>query len=110
MKEKYLKNHIDLARYAKALSHPARVQIIEILLSQSCCYSGDMANEIPIARSTLSQHLSELKDAGLIDGEIESPRIRYCVNLESWENAKNLFTAFLDKEIPLMDNSNSCRK
>ena len=80
-----------LARYAKALSHPVRLYIIEFCLNQSCCYSGDLAELLPIARSTLSQHLSELKDAGLIQGEINPPKIKYCVNREAWNEARALF-------------------
>jgi DNA-binding transcriptional ArsR family regulator len=79
-----------LARYARALGHPVRVYILELLASQSCCYSGDLSEVLPIAKSTLSQHLKELKQAGFIQGEIESPRIRYCINRENWEEAKQL--------------------
>ena len=81
-----------LAKYAKALGHPARISILEKLATASCCYSGDMAEEIPIARSTLSQHLKELKASGLIQGEINPPKIKYCINHENWAQAKNLFT------------------
>ena len=80
-----------LARYAKALGHPIRVYVIELLSKQSCCYSGDLSDELPIAKSTLSQHLKELKNAGLIQGEIEAPRIKYCINKKNWEEAQNLF-------------------
>lgn len=80
-----------LARYAKALGHPVRVYVMELLGNQSCCYSGDLSDELPIAKSTLSQHLKELKEAGLIQGETEAPRIKYCVNKENWEEAKRLF-------------------
>ena len=83
-----------LARYGKALGHPVRVYIMQLLANQSCCYSGDLSHELPIAKSTLSQHLKELKDSGLIQGEIEAPRIKYCVNKENWEEAKNLFKDF----------------
>jgi len=79
---------IKLARYAKALGHPVRVFIVELLSKQSCCYSGDLAEELPIARSTLSQHLKELKEAGLIQGEIHPPKIKYCINRENWEEAR----------------------
>jgi len=79
---------IRLARYAKALGHPVRVFIVELLSKQSCCYSGDLAEELPIARSTLSQHLKELKEAGLIQGEIHPPKIKYCINRENWEEAR----------------------
>ena len=80
-----------LARYAKALGHPIRVYVIELLSKQSCCYSGDLSDELPIAKSTLSQHLKELKNAGLIQGEIEAPRIKYCINKKNWEEAQGLF-------------------
>lgn len=85
----------QLARIAKALSHPARVYIMERLSGlNSCCTSGEMIGDIPIARSTLSQHLKELKYAGLIQGEIEPPKIKYCINKENWEIAQKLFINF----------------
>lgn len=84
-----------LARYAKAMGHPVRVYVLELLSKQSCCYSGDLSEELPIAKSTLSQHLKELKDAGLIQGEIEAPRIKYCINKNNWYEAKQLFNTFL---------------
>lgn len=83
------------ARYAKAMGHPIRLYVLELLSSQSCCYSGDLSEILPIAKSTLSQHLRELKDAGLIQGEIEAPRIRYCINKENWEEAQRLFRKIL---------------
>ncbi|MCK3684258.1 metalloregulator ArsR/SmtB family transcription factor [Maribellus sp. YY47] len=83
-----------MARYAKAMGHPIRMYVLELLASQSCCYSGDLTEELPIVKSTLSQHLKELKDAGLIQGEIEAPRIKYCINRENWEEAKALFKEF----------------
>jgi DNA-binding transcriptional ArsR family regulator len=83
------------ARYAKAMGHPVRLYVLELLSNQSCCYSGDLSDELPIAKSTLSQHLKELKDAGLIQGEIESPRIKYCINKVNWKEAQQLFKKFL---------------
>ncbi len=83
------------ARYAKAMGHPVRMYVLELLANQSCCYSGDLSEELPIAKSTLSQHLKELKDAGLIQGEIELPRIKYCLNKENWKEAQLLFKDFL---------------
>jgi ArsR family transcriptional regulator len=83
-----------MARYGKALAHPIRIYILELLSKQSCCYSGDLSHDLPIAKSTLSQHLKELRDAGLIQGEIEAPRIKYCVNKENWEEARKLFKNF----------------
>ncbi len=85
-----------LARYAKAMGHPVRMYVLELISKQSCCYSGDLSEELPIAKSTLSQHLKELRDAGLIQGEIESPRIKYCLNRENWKEAQILFKKFLE--------------
>lgn len=82
------------ARFAKALAHPIRVAILQMLANQSCCYHGDMSEILPIAKSTLSQHLNELKDADLIQGTITPPTVKYCINKESWEKAKNMFAAF----------------
>ncbi len=95
-KPKFSDHQDEIARVCKALSHPARVYIMERLSSmQACCTSGEMIGDIPIARSTLSQHLKELKYAGLIQGEIEPPMIRYCVHKENWEAAKILLQSFL---------------
>jgi len=95
-KPKFTEQQEQIARIAKALSHPARVYIIEKLLSlNSCCTSGEMIDDIPIARSTLSQHLKELKSAGLIQGDIEPPKIKYCINRENWQLAKVVMSGFL---------------
>ncbi len=84
------------ARYAKAMGHPIRMYILELLTKQSCCYSGDLSEILPIAKSTLSQHLKELKAAGLIQGEIEAPKIKYCINRENWEKARKLFQTYFE--------------
>ena len=86
-----------IAKYSKALSHPVRVFILEHLAGNKCCYSGDMADILPIARSTLSEHLKELKKAGLIQGEINPPYIKYCVNRTNWEEAKELLGNFFNQ-------------
>ncbi|PIQ15941.1 MAG: transcriptional regulator [Flavobacteriales bacterium CG18_big_fil_WC_8_21_14_2_50_32_9] len=83
------------ARFAKALGHPVRIAILELLNSQSCCFHGDMAEVLPIAKSTLSQHLKELKDAGLIQGDITPPSTKYCINRESFALAKLLINKVL---------------
>ena len=83
------------SRFAKAMAHPVRMYILELLSRQTCCYSGDLSEVLPIAKSTLSQHLKELKKAGLIQGEIEQPRIRYCLNRENWEKAQKMFKKML---------------
>lgn len=90
---------LKAARYAKAMGHPIRMYVLELLSKQSCCYSGDLTEDLPIAKSTFSQHLKELKDAGLIQGEIEAPRIKYCLNRENWKEAQDLFRKFLKIDI-----------
>lgn len=95
----YTEEQERLARYAKALSHPVRVFVMDFLANNldKCCYSGDMAEELPIARSTLSEHLKELKKAGLIQGEINPPYIKYCINRENWEEARLLLNNFFKR-------------
>lgn len=80
-----------LARIAKALGHPTRITILLFLASQDHCYFGDIHEELPVAKATVSQHLKELRAAGLIQGEIETPKVRYCINRANWELAKELF-------------------
>ncbi|MBI9068379.1 MAG: winged helix-turn-helix transcriptional regulator [Salinivirgaceae bacterium] len=94
MNEKDIK---DLARYSKALGHPIRIQILKVLTSSPCCYTGDIAEELPIARSTLSQHFKELKEAGLIKGEYNPPKIKYCINKENWDNAQRLLCGLFNQ-------------
>ncbi len=88
---------IQTALFAKALSHPVRVFILKKLSKMgTCCYSGDLVEELPIGRSSLSQHLKELKIAGLIQGETEPPFIKYCLNRENWDIAKKLFRHLIE--------------
>lgn len=84
----------QIARIAKALAHPVRIAILQMLASQECCYHGDMSEIIPVAKSTLSQHLKELREAGLIQGEITLPTVKYCINEENWQLAKTMFIDF----------------
>ena len=98
MKEiEFSENQKQIARFAKALGHPVRIYVLELLSKQACCYSGDLSEILPVAKSTLSQHLKELKKAGLIQGEIEAPKVKYCINRENWEKAKLLFEELLGK-------------
>ncbi len=85
-----------IARFAKAMGHPARIAILEFLAKRSTCYFGDIHEELPIAKATVSQHLKELKEAGLIQGEVETPKVRYCINRENWQLAKALLGEFFD--------------
>jgi ArsR family transcriptional regulator len=94
----YLEETEELARFAKALGHPTRLKILNYLENQSCCFTGDLLEVIPLAQSTISQHLKELKDAGLIQGEVNPPKIKYCIHQENWEKAKGLFHNFFSKE------------
>jgi predicted transcriptional regulator len=83
---------LQLAQIAKAMSHPVRVYILKKLSQMNtCCYSGNLVDELPVGRSTLSQHLKELKYAGLIQGEISPPYIKYCLNQENWKKARQLY-------------------
>lgn len=98
VKKKYFtEDQEQITRYAKAMSHPVRVFILDFLAQKKCCYSGDMIDDLPIARSTLSEHLKELKKSGLIQGEINPPFIKYCINQENWQQAKRLFDVFFQK-------------
>ncbi len=92
---KYENSSVELAAYAKALGHPTRIEILKHLDSQSCCFTGDLVDVFPIAQSTISQHLKELKKVGLIQGELNPPKIRYCIHRENWEKARLLFNNFL---------------
>jgi len=94
---KYGVNTEELAQFAKALGHPTRIAILKYLDSSSCCFTGDLVDVFPLAQSTISQHLKELKNAGLIQGELRPPKIKYCINNENWEKAKLLFIDFFEK-------------
>ncbi len=91
-KVEFNQEDIQLAQFAKAMSHPVRVYILRKLSHMNaCCYSGDLVDELPVGRSTLSQHLKELKYAGLIQGEIEPPFIKYCIHRENWDKLQTMF-------------------
>ena len=87
-----------IAQYAKALGHPARVAIIEFLLKHQSCFCGELVEELPLSQSTISQHLRELKNAGIIKGEIEGPRIGYCIDEEARDMMINLYASFTPRK------------
>jgi ArsR family transcriptional regulator, arsenate/arsenite/antimonite-responsive transcriptional repressor len=89
----------ELARLAKAISHPARIAILEHLARVKTCISGDIANEIPLARPTVSQHLQELKNAGLIKGNIDGQKIGYCLDLNGITQLNSLFGNLLAETV-----------
>lgn len=91
----YTEQEEEVARFAKALGHPVRIRILNLLASRSCCYTGDLTEEIPLAQSTISQHLKALKEAGLIQGEILPPKIKYCIQQANWKHAQQLFRDLL---------------
>ncbi len=93
----YKEDEIALARIAKALGHPARIVIMKHLAARADCCFTDILNELPIAQSTVSQHLSELKDAGLIRGNLTPPKVLYCIDPANWKKAQALFHNFLDE-------------
>jgi len=79
-----------MAKYAKALAHPARVAILQLLIKKQACICGDIVDELPLSQSTVSQHLKELKEAGLIKGDINGVRVCYCIDEKEWILAKNM--------------------
>jgi DNA-binding transcriptional ArsR family regulator len=87
-----------LAKYAKALAHPARIAILQLLTKKQTCICGDIVDEIPLSQSTVSQHLKELKEAGLIKGDIEGAKVCYCIDEKEWKVAQqslnNLFDSY----------------
>ena len=94
-KESFTAKQNRIADLAKALAHPARVAILQFLARQDECLCGDIVEELPLSQATVSQHLAELKRVGLIKGEIEGPRVCYCINREAWNEAKELLSQFL---------------
>lgn len=87
----------ELALAAKAFAHPARIAIIEFLLNTNSCINGDLVNELGLAQATISQHLRELKDIGVIQGTIEGTRVSYCINPQRWEEIKGQFNKVFDQ-------------
>jgi len=90
-----------MAKLAKALSHPARIAILEVLLRRQSCVCGDIVDELPLAQATVSQHLKELKAVGLIKGEIEGKKVCYCIDLENWEQVEREISAFFGLKMQL---------
>ncbi|WP_281225529.1 ArsR/SmtB family transcription factor [Flavobacterium aquiphilum] len=95
----YTEEQEQAARFANALAHPVRIAILQLPNNQTCCYHGNMADELPIAKSTLSQHLNELKDAELIQGNITPPTVRYCINRDKWNLAIRLLSGVLPQNL-----------
>lgn len=93
--EEFSVKNNKIAAYAKALAHPARIAILQLLIKQQSCICGDIVEELPLSQSTVSQHLKELKEAGLIKGDIDGAKVCYCIDETEWAIAKNyLLTLF----------------
>jgi len=87
----------DIAKIAKALGHPARVAIVDYLVKVNACICGDIVNELPLAQPTVSQHLKELKNAGIIKGEIEGNAICYCIDEQVIKKINDYLSGILEK-------------
>ena len=85
-----------VAELAKAFAHPARVAILQLLAERKACVCGDLVEELPLAQATVSQHLKELKRIGIIKGDIDPPRVCYCINEAVWEEARQAFGQVFD--------------
>ncbi len=96
---------IEIANLLKAMAHPARIAILEYLIKANSCICGDIVDEIGLAQATVSQHLKELKKAGIIKGDIEGRKVCYCINPKQWTLLKNLLNSFLNK---YQENTSCC--
>jgi ArsR family transcriptional regulator len=106
--EEFGKKEQEIALIAKALSHPARVKILKILASKSECVCGQIVEVLPLAQSTVSQHLKELQNAGLVQGTIDGPRSCYCINPKAFEKAAQMFGDFFSNTAQLNAKTNCC--
>jgi DNA-binding transcriptional ArsR family regulator len=88
--EEFTKTQNELAVLTKALGHPARIAILQFLIKTKSCVCGDIVDELPLSQSTVSQHLKELKSAGLIKGDIDGPSVCYCIDEKAWNKAKKV--------------------
>ncbi|HTJ50036.1 MAG TPA: metalloregulator ArsR/SmtB family transcription factor [Cyclobacteriaceae bacterium] len=98
--ELFKKKHNKMASLAKAFGHPARIAIIEYLLSNQTCITNDLVDELPLSQSTITQHLKELKQIGIIKGEVEGPKVNYCIDEKVWEEAKDMFVGLFTRFVP----------
>lgn len=101
----YTEREERIARFAKAMGHPARMAILRFLAAQESCFFGEIHEVLPIAKATVSQHLKELKEAGLIQGEIQPPKVKYCIDRANWAEARMLFAEFFGD---LAEKSSCC--
>lgn len=93
----------EIANFAKVIGHPARVAILQRLFAIYACVCGDLVNEIGLAQPTISQHLKELKNLGLIQGTIDGTSVCYCIHKENWTKMKSIMLDFLNQDISKQD-------
>lgn len=94
----------QVANYAKALAHPARIAILQYLIKQQNCICGDLVEELPLAQATVSQHLKELKVIGLIQGTVEGTSVCYCIDQQKWEEVRDIFLNLFSGAAACKDN------
>jgi len=94
--EEFTRAQNELAQLTKAIAHPARIAILQYLMKTRSCMCGDIVDELPLSQSTISQHLKELKNAGLIKGNIQGPSICYCIDDENWNKVKKVMGDFFE--------------
>ncbi|WP_426060949.1 ArsR/SmtB family transcription factor [Hymenobacter sp. B1770] len=106
-REQFTAAEQQIALIAKALGHPARVAILQLLAQRQSCVCGELVTELPISQSTVSQHLKELKAAGLVQGEVDGPRVCYCIDQAGWDRARQLMAGLL-AELPAPASRPAC--
>ena len=97
--EEFTLKENKIAMYAKAFAHPARISILKLLIQKNACVCGDIVDELPLSQSTVSQHLKELKEAGIIKGSIDGVKICYCIDEKEWETAKKYLNELFELQI-----------
>lgn len=96
--EKFTDEQNTLSQLAKTIGHPARIAILQQIIKENTCICGDLVNEIGLAQATISQHLKELKNAGIIKGNIEGTSVCYCIDDEKWSQMSSIFSNFLNQD------------
>ncbi len=98
--EAFSQTQNELAMLSKALGHPARIAILQFLAQRKACVCGDIVDELPLSQSTVSQHLKELKNAGLVKGDIEGPSVCYCIDEKAWAKAQQVLQQLFESYQP----------
>lgn len=101
--EGFTKEQNELAAIFRALAHPARIAIIQHLLKVNTCIGGDIVEELPLAQPTVSRHLKELKDAGIIKGTIEGVKVNYCIDSQQWNLVKRMLDGLMSSPVKDQD-------